>query len=160
MAYASYDFFVLLGYFLVILYYGVKVNEIDYEFKELLVKLAKDCNEIKTFCDNGRVWMKKSNNKSTKTRKCGGDIELFEKTKDGKWKNNNGEIYENLDEFININDKVEHQVGDLLTSIESAVDRLDYKIENYQVKFFGTTIDNDFILNIILLVVSLVVGII
>lgn len=36
-----------------------------------------------------------------------GNIEIFEKTEEG-WRNNNDEVYKNLDEFVNINDKVEH----------------------------------------------------
>ena len=85
---------------------------------------------------------------------------MFTKTVDGKWINQNGEILENLDEYEDINDRVEHQVGDLATSLESIVGRIDYKIENHQLKFFGATLSLEFLAEIVFTLFSLVVGII
>ena len=117
---------------MVILNYGSQANATDFEIKELMVELSKDCNETKQLCDDGRLWARKTkgNNEDTKEYIKRGNIEIFEETGKG-WRNNNDVIYENLDDFININDKVEHQVGDLLGSIESAISRIDYKIENH-----------------------------
>ena len=88
-----------------------------------------------------------------------GNIEIFEKTEDG-WRNNNDEIFKNIDDYVNINDKVEHQVGDLLGSIESAIERIDYKIENHQLSFFGANINSGFISELFFVLASLVIGII
>ena len=97
-----------------------------------MVELSKDCNETKQLCDDGRLWTKKNGKESDNPSEFvkSGNIYILEKTDKG-WRNNNDEIFENLDDFININDKVEHQVGDLLGSIESAISRIDYKIENH-----------------------------
>ena len=132
LAYATYDFFIVIGYFMVILNYGKQANQTDFEIKELLVELSKDCNETKQLCDDGRLWSKKNRKDSDDPSEFikSGNIYILEKTDKG-WRNNNDEMFENLDDFININDKVEHQVGDLLGSIESAISRIDYKIENH-----------------------------
>ena len=47
IGYATFDFFVIMGYFMVILSYGSQANATDFEIKELLVELSKDCNETK-----------------------------------------------------------------------------------------------------------------
>jgi len=39
LVHAFYDFSVFLGYFLVILIYGSQANAIDYEIKDLLIKI-------------------------------------------------------------------------------------------------------------------------
>ena len=51
------------------------------------------------------------------------------KTQQGTWINDSGEIIKNLEEYEDINDIVEHQVQDLSTSLDSAVNRIDNKIE-------------------------------
>ena len=55
-----FDFFVIMGYFIFILHNGSEVNKKDLAYKAILVGIAKDCNETKTFCDNGRIWARKT----------------------------------------------------------------------------------------------------
>ena len=66
-----------------------------------------------------------------------GNIFMMKKNKNGKWQDNNKITYENLDSFENINDKIEHQVGDLSTSLESAITTMNYKIDKAQLTIFG-----------------------
>ena len=73
---------------------------------------------------------------------------------------NDGQTFPNLKNFININDQVEHEILDLSTALESAQGRVDYKIEKKQLRMLGQDINYAFIVDIIVVVVSLVVGII
>ena len=59
VAYGFFTFFVIFGYFMVIMWKGIQANNTDYQIKELLVLLGKDSIEIKQLCDNGKVWAKK-----------------------------------------------------------------------------------------------------
>jgi hypothetical protein len=45
ITHALYDFSVFFGYFIVILLYGAEANNIDFELKDLFIKLQVDCNE-------------------------------------------------------------------------------------------------------------------
>ena len=45
---------------MVISYYGYLANNVDFQIKDLLMELSKDCIEIKTLCDKGKVWAKKT----------------------------------------------------------------------------------------------------
>ena len=85
---------------------------------------------------------------------------MMSKTSDRKWEDQNGTIYDNLYTFENINDKVEHQVGDLSTNLESAIGNIKYKIENEQLSIFGINISNSFIFEICFVLSSLIIGII
>lgn len=59
IGYATFDFFVIMGYFFIILNYGSQANATDFEIKELMVELSKDCSETKQLCDDGRIWARK-----------------------------------------------------------------------------------------------------
>ena len=77
-----------------------------------------------------------------------------------EWKDNNGDIIKSLDLYEDINDRVEHEVEDLSTSLDSVIGRVDYKIENYQLQFYGFTLNFEFLVEFVAIVASLVVGII
>ena len=66
-----------------IIFYGLQANETDYDIKEILVQLSKDTIEIKTLCDNGKLWAKKEsdfNPDITDTFIKRGNIFMFKKT--------------------------------------------------------------------------------
>ena len=73
---------------------------------------------------------------------------------------NDGQTFPNLNELIDINDRVEHEIEDLSTALESAQGRVDYKIEKNQLRMLGQDINNGFIVDIVIVVASLVVGIV
>ena len=41
---------------MIIVTYGMQANDTDFEIKELMIELSKDCIEIKTLCDYGKLW--------------------------------------------------------------------------------------------------------
>ena len=59
IGYAVYDFFIIISYFLITVYNGSEVNSTDFELREIMIGLSKDCIEIKTLCDGGKIWAKK-----------------------------------------------------------------------------------------------------
>lgn len=77
------------------------------------------------------------------------DIFLIHKFKDGqkmKYKSNDGAIYDNLSNFENINDKVERQVEDLVTATESAMSRIEYKIEHKPLTILGLELNYELLI--------------
>ena len=162
IAYALYDFFIILGYFMTIIFYGLQANDTDHDIKEILVQLSKDTIEIKTLCDNGKLWAKKDsdfNPDKPDTYIKRGNIHMFKKTRQGTLLNNKGES-QNIDDYEDINDLVEHTTGDLAESLDSAVNRIDYKVETNQLKLFGIRLNTEFFAEIFFFTTSLVVGII
>ena len=96
-----------------------------------MVDLGKDGIEIKQLCDNGKVWAKKEkgvNDPNDLIKKD--NIYIFKKPSSGGFIAPDGTKLDNLDDYEDINDIVEHQVEDLMTSVDSATGRMDYKIEN------------------------------
>ena len=73
--------------------------------------------------------------------------------------NNKGETF-NVDDYEDINDLVEHTTGDLAGSLDSAVNRIDYKVENNQLTLFGIRLNAEFFAEVFFFTISLVVGII
>jgi hypothetical protein len=45
LVHSFFDFSVFFGYLIVILIYGSEANDIDFEIKDLLIKIQIDCNE-------------------------------------------------------------------------------------------------------------------
>ena len=62
ISYALFDFFIIFGYNLVMMYHGAEANLSLLKVKQIFNKLNKDCIETKTLCDNGRVFAKKQKN--------------------------------------------------------------------------------------------------
>lgn len=76
--------------------YGIQANDTDFEIKELMVELSKDCIEIKTLCDYGKIWAKKLS--SFNPDRVGSyvkknNIFMFMKTPQSTWINDNGEKF-------------------------------------------------------------------
>ena len=78
--------------------------------------------------------------------------------KDGHYQDSNGRNYDNLNDFIDINDKVEHCVEDLETARESAMSRIEFKIEHYPLTWMGLEMNYELTLNLGLLIGSIVVA--
>ena len=85
---------------------------------------------------------------------------MIEKTSKDHYKTHNDESLKSLEMYQDINDRVEHEVEDLSTSLDSVIGRVDYKIENYQLQFYGFTLNMEFLFEFVAIVASLVVGII
>ena len=77
---------------------------------------------------------------------------------DNTFKDHSGNIYKNLNSFIDINDKVEHDVEDLVTATESAMNRIEYKIEHKPLKIMGIEMNYELIFEIVLVVGSVIVA--
>ena len=147
---------------MVISYYGYLANNVDFQIKDLLMELSKDCIEIKTLCDKGKVWAKKTTDAEDEDQKLylkRGNIYMMQKTSEG-YISNTGELLEVLDGYEDVNDRVEHQVGDLATSLDTVISRVDYKIEYNQLQFYGFTLNFEFLVEFFGIVVSLLIGII
>ena len=69
-----------------------------------------------------------------------------------------GTRYEDLDDFIPINDAVEARVLDLETAIETAVSRIEYKIEHFPLKLVGLETNYELVFNFVLLIGSVIVA--
>ena len=104
-------------------------NQVDFQIKDLLMELANDCVEIETMCCQKKLWAKKTEDNQILKK---GNIYLFQKTKNGNYRNQDGELIENIDEYIDINSDVSEQIQDLGSNIESAITRIEYVIENNQ----------------------------
>ena len=136
--------------------YGAEANIIDQKIRTVFNLLNKESIEAKTLCDLGLVYQK------TKTADAPLTVEnlfIIHKMSDGSFTDQDGKKYDSISrDFIPINDKVEHQVMDLDIAIESAVDRIEYKIEHFPLKLAGLEMNYELILNFVVLVGSVIVA--
>jgi hypothetical protein len=156
-----YDFFVVFLYFIVrLIIYGAEANIIDQKIRTELNELEKESIEAKTLCDLGLIYQK--------TQKIDQKFDLKnifiihkieEKNKKCFFKDHEGTKYSSIsNQFIPINDEVEAIVADLDTAIESAVSRIEYKIEHLPLKLMGLVMDYELITNLVLLIGSIIIA--
>ena len=121
------------------------------------MELLKDSIEIKTLCENKVLWAKKSQNDEVIEK---GNIYLFNKQEDGTYLNDAGFKLQNLDNYLDINSEVNDQVDYFNENLDKLIQRIDYQIENNQLKFLGFELNFEFLYEFCLIILTLVVGII
>lgn len=60
IAYIFYHFFILMGYFLMVMVFGSEANGIDHKIKLRLTKIAQECNDMKNLANNQKIYVQGS----------------------------------------------------------------------------------------------------
>ena len=107
VAYAFFDFFILTWFFVVIVYYGMLANNVDFKIKDIFMNISKDCIDLKALSDKRMIWAKivnlNSSDEDLDKNIKKDNLFILKKQKNGTWKNEDN-LEVDINNYVDIND--------------------------------------------------------